>query len=85
MPQHVHNYYGIMTYALYTSQYISISLNRKTTLQILKVFPNVVPQCTNHITFQPVLTLPLSSFYYYLWVQNIQSIQPPYFDSSTIK
>ena len=47
--------YIIMTCTLYTSQYISILvINRKTTLQILKVFPNVVPQCTNHITFEPV-------------------------------
>ena len=43
--------------------------------------------------FFKLLTLPLSSyiilslslFYYYLWVQNLQSIQPPSLDISTIK
>ena len=44
--------YFIMT--LYTSHNRSILLNRKTTLQILKLFPNIVPQSTNHITFEPV-------------------------------
>ena len=35
-------------------QYLYISLNRKTTLQIVKLFPNIVSQCTNHITFEPL-------------------------------